>query len=267
MAIVPVSLSEFGQKRFKRYDKFTFAANDSIVPLAVREFPRAALEMPIAFVKAEEGFVPVAVQGLSPGKNLFVSIDGRWIGRYVPAAYRSYPFVLANSQNGEQVLCIEDNCGLLSDVEGEPFFDGDQPSKTVKDVLSFLNQVSISRQATQRICSVLQSHQLIKPWQITLNSESGSGEASPGRHLEGLFRIDEAALNQLDAPALHEVRQAGGLALVYCHLLSTQHLPMLGQLARAHHQVEQHAAIPKTETGEIDLTFLADDTTISFENL
>ena len=124
-----------------------------------------------------------------------------------------------------------------------------------------------SRLATQRICAVLQEHQLIQPWPIRLNQDSGSAGGSQGRNIEGLFRIDEAALNKLDAAALYAVQQAGGLPLIYCQLLSMQHLPSLGQLADAHHEAEQHAALPKTEAGEIDLTFLADDTTISFEDL
>ena len=267
MAIVPISLSEFGNKRFRRYDSYAFAAKDAIVPLAVRELPRAAMVMPIAFVRANEGFVPVAVQGLAPGTNLFVALDGRWIGRYVPAAYRGYPFLLANTPEGKQVLCFEDASGLLSDVEGEPFFDGDQPTKAVNDVLSFLNQVAASRQATQRICAILQAHELIQPWPIKLNREPQSGDEAEGRNIEGLFRIDESALNKLDASALHAVQQAGGLPMIYCQLLSMQHLSSLGQLATAHHEAEQHAALPKTEAGEIDLTFLADDTTISFEDL
>jgi hypothetical protein len=42
---------------------------------------------------------------------------------------------------------------------------------------------------------------------------------------------------------------------------------VLGELAKALADAEQQAALPKNEIGEIDLTFLADDTTISFENL
>lgn len=267
MSIVPISFSEFGQKRFRRYDSYAFAAQDAIVPLAVREMPRAAMVMPTAFVKADQGFVPVAVQGLAPGKNLFVAPDGRWVGRYVPAAYRGYPFVLANTQDGKQVLCFESTSGLLSDTEGEPFFDGEQPTKAVNDILNFLNQVAVSRQATQRICAVLEAHQLIQPWPIKLNQEPRAGDEPMGRNIEGLFRIDEAALNKLDAAALHAVQQGGGLPLIFCQLLSMQHLPSLGQLATAYYEAEQHAALPKTEAGEIDLSFLADDTTISFENL
>ena len=267
MAIVPISHSEFAQKRFKRHDSYAFAAKDAMVPLVVRELPRAAMMMPIGFAKLDETFVPVAVQGLRPGKNLFVAPNGRWVGRYLPAVYRSYPFVLANASDGKQVLCFDTESGLLSDSEGEPFFDGETPSKAVQDVLDFLNQVTSSRQLTQRMCGVLQAHQLIQPWPIQINQPPRSGEPPQGRHIDGLFRIDEVALNKLDATALHNIHQSGALPLVYCQLLSMRHLPAFGKLITAHHEVEQHLALPKTETGEIDLTFLADDTTISFEDL
>lgn len=265
MALTPISLSTHGPKRFKRYDSYAFAAKDAAAPLVVREAPRAAMNLPIGFLKVNEGFMPVAVQGLGAGKNLFVAPDGRWIGRYVPSIYRGYPFALANTEDGRQVLCFNDESGLLSEFEGEPFFDGEgKPTKAINDILNFLMQVAASRQATERICAVLAQHGLIQPWPIQLKQP---GEEGQGRSLEGLFRIDETAFNQLDAASLDAVRQAGALPLLFCQLLSMQHLPALGELAKAHQEVDQQAAIPKTEAGEIDLTFLADDTTISFENL
>jgi len=80
---------------------------------------------------------------------------------------------------------------------------------------------------------VLKQHQLIQPWSIELKQDTLGGQ-SKNRKIEGLFRIDELAFNKLDAQALYRVQQA---------------------------------ALPKTETGEIDMSFLADDTMISFESL
>jgi hypothetical protein len=59
--------------------------------------------------------VPVAVQGLAPGQNLFVAPDGRWLAAYTPAAYRGYPFQLAHAENGQQVLCFDEESGLITD--------------------------------------------------------------------------------------------------------------------------------------------------------
>lgn len=264
MPIVPISQSEFGNKRFKRYDSYAFAAKDALAPLVLKELVRATMVMPIGFAKVQEAFVPVAVLGLGNGKNLFVAPDGRWVGRYVPAAYRGYPYVLANGPDDKQILCFDDSSGLLSETEGEPFFGEDgKPTQAINDILNFLTQLAVNRQATQRVCALLQEHGLVVPWPIKLKGKEGE----PERNLEGLFRIDEAAFNRLDEKSLYALHQGGALPVIYCQLLSMQHLPVLGELAKALEAAEQQAALPKNEAGEIDLSFLADDTTISFENL
>ena len=264
MAITPISQSAFGSKRFKRYDSYAFAAKDAIAPLVLKELVRACMVMPIGFAKVQEAFVPVVVLGLGNEKNLFVAPDGRWVGRYVPAAYRGYPFVLANGPQDKQILCFDDSSGLLTDTEGEPFFNEDgKPTDGINDVLNFLTQLAVNRQATQRVCALLAEHNLIEPWPIKLKGE----EQAPERNLEGLFRVNEAAFNQLEEKPLHALHQGGALPVIYCQLLSMQHLPVLGELVKAREAAEQQAALPKNKAGEIDLSFLADDTTISFDNL
>jgi hypothetical protein len=264
MAITPISQSEFGNKRFKRYDSYAFAAGDALAPLVLKELVRAVMVMPVGFAKVQDGFVPVAVIGLGNGKNLFVAPDGRWVGRYVPAAYRGYPFVLANGPEEKQILCFDDASGLLSQSEGESFFEEDgKPTKAINDILSFLTQLAANRLATQRVCTLLQEHDLIEPWPIKLKGK----EDEPERALEGLFRVNEVAFNQLDDKQLYALHQGGALPVVYCQLLSMQHLPVLGELLKAREAAEQQSALPKNEMGELDLTFLADDSTISFSNL
>lgn len=264
MTITAISQSEFGHKRFKRYDSYAFAAKDALAPLVLKEIVRAVMVMPVGFAKVKDAFVPVAVLGLGDGMNLFVAPDGRWIGRYVPASYRSYPFVLANSTEDKQILCFDDASGLLSESEGEPFFAEDgKPTKGINDILNFLTQLSSNRLVTERVCALLQEHNLIEPWPIKLKGK----EDEPERDLEGLFRVNETAFNQLGEKPLHALLQGGALALIYCQLLSMQHLPVLGELLKAREAAEQQAALPKNEAGELDLTFLADDTTLSFSNL
>lgn len=263
MTILPLTLSQFSGKRFLRPSSYTFAAKDTIASLVAQEFPKAALSLPIGFVAAGEGFAPVAVLGLQPGQNLFVSLEGRWLGGYIPATYRGYPFLLADAEEGRQVLCINDAHGAISETEGEAFFGVDeQPTEAVKDILNFLNQVATNRLGTSKVMAVIQKHQLISPWPIKLQSATQQEQI-----VEGLYRIDEVALNSLPATALEEVRQSGGLPLIYCQLLSMQHLPMLGKLAQALHEAERVASMPKSNESDLDMSFLADDMTISFNNL
>jgi len=61
------------------------------------------------------------------------------------------------------------------------------------------------------------------------------------RRVHGLHSIAEAKLKALGAEALHRLHQAGALPLIYCQLLSMQHLPLLGKLAQAHAKAKAQA--------------------------
>jgi hypothetical protein len=242
--IIPITKSEFADKCWQRYSSYAFAVKDAIVPLVMQELPKAQLTMPIGFAIKDEQAFPVAVQSLQPGTNMFVGQDGRWLGRYVPAAYRGYPFVLADTREGKQVLCIDEDSGLISDAEGEQFFDADgEPGKALSDVLKFLQQVQRDRQRTLHICSVLQKHDLLQPWPIKVKVEEGTEE----KNVEGLYRVNEKALNQLEYKAYTEVSQAGALPLVYCQLLSMQHLQDLARLHAARQKQTVTSEVPDVD--------------------
>jgi hypothetical protein len=263
MAIHPITFQKFSNKRFIRIKSYDFASKEAIVALVAHELPKAALSMPIGFIEAGESFSPVAVLGLQPGKNLFVRLDGSWLGAYIPAAVRGFPFLLGNVEDGRQILCINDALGSVSETEGEAFFEVDQQlTQAVKDILNFLSHVALNHVVTEKMMVTLQKHQLIIPWEIKLHDSTKQIHA-----VQGLHRVDEKALNQLGPEALQVLQQVGALQLIYCQLLSMQHLHTLEKLGQAHQEAEQMAAVPKTEIDELDLTFRADDTTISFENL
>ena len=66
----------------------------------------------------------------------------------------------------------------------------------------------------------------------------------------------------MSADALKALQQAGALPMIYCQLLSMQHLPLLGQLAEAHRKAAQ--PLPTTPKGELDLSFLSTDGAFKF---
>jgi len=256
--IEALSGERHAHKFWQRYPSYDFARAEAVTSLVASELPKAIMSLPVAFLQQGDAYVPVAVLGLEPGKNLFVAQNGRWIGQYVPAALRGYPFVLL--RNGEQlVMCADEESGLIGD-EGLPLFDAEgKPAEAVQAVLDFLVQVEQSRVRTVAACAALARHGCIRPWTITHKFD-----AENERRIEGLFQIDEAALNALPDEAFLELRRAGALLIAYGQLLSMQHLPLLGQLADAH--AKAAAPLP-TQGKDIDLSFLSEGEMFKFDGM
>lgn len=259
-----ISKDAYGTKRWLRMTSYAFALKDAILPLSLAELPKAVMTLPIAFVAQNEGYIPVAVMSIQPNRNHYVTNDGRWLHGYIPASCRGYPFRFLNGPDGQQVLCIDQDSGLVTDgpEEGEAFFDeAGEPTQAIREILSFLHQSEQSMKATIVACNLFKKHNLIIPWPITINAESGE------KKIAGLFKIDEAALNQVSADVMVELRNAGGLLLAYCQLLSMQHFELLGQLASAHAKAEQDAALAASkmvQEGELNMDFLKKNESLSF---
>jgi len=258
-----VSRERHAMQRWQPSSGYRFAAQEAVVPLVAGELSKAMMSLPIAFIEQSGGYVPAAVLSLIPGKDLFVAESGSWAGDYIPSALRSFPFRLGNTSDGQQVLCIDEDSGLISDgPEGEPFFNEDgTPVQAILDIINFLNQVEQNHQHTVTACLVLHKYHLIRPWLINLKSDTGE------QAINGLFQIDEAALNQLSAEALLEVRNAGALPIAYAQLFSMQHLPLLGQMIEAHGVAVAQSLQQLATNDEGGLAFLKNSDTIGFVSL
>ena len=250
---VPVTKERHATKRWRRYRSYAFAAQQAGVPLVGAELGQAVRTFPVAFIKQAETFVLVAVLGLVQGRNLFVTPDGRWLGPYVPAALRVYPFALARTEQGKQVFCVDEASGLVIDgPDGEPFLDeaGNGPSEQVKQLLDFLLKVEQNRVGTATATAALQSAGLIQPWPIVLKTQKGEEK------VEGLFRVNEPALNALDDDAFLELRRKGAIPLAYAQIISMSNLGVLGRLSAAQAPAQPQAA-PQVQLGQdLDLSFL-----------
>lgn len=258
----PVTRESHGKKFWTPQSKFHFAAKEAVIPLTVDELPRAVLALPIGFIRDGENFVPCAVVGIKSGESLMVPPDGRWLGRYIPAILRVHPFAIAPVGTDREVLCVDEDSGLLSDgPDGERFFDDDgKLPKSIQDALTFLQNISANRKQTLRICALLKAHALIQPWTITIKAPEGE------HRVEGLFRIDEAALNALPGEAFLELRAGGALPVAYFQLLSMQLLPALGSIANEKAEAEARK-LPVNTAGELDLEFMNDGPLLDFSRL
>jgi hypothetical protein len=239
--LAAITPERHAKKVWKHVTDYAFAAEETVIPLVGAELSKVAPVMPTGFTKLDAGYQLVAITSLQPGKNLYVAPDGKWLGGYIPAALRGYPFKLAQQEGAEKVvLCINEGSGLVVEntEDGNPFFDDqDQPTQGIKDILNFLTQIKASRDVTEGAVNALADAGLIMPWKINLKQ----GEKVVP--VKGLFSIDEAALNKLDDEDFLTLRKAGGLAIAYAQLFSMNQLTVLERLGELQGQIlEQQTA-------------------------
>jgi hypothetical protein len=227
---VPLTRDRHGAKACDQTANYAFAADRTVVPLVAAEFLNAARTMPIALIEHAGDFVPVALMSLTRGKNSFVDPNGRWLGRYVPAAFRNYPFsLLRHEQTNEWVLCVDETSSAIVE-RGEnslPLFDDDgELSAAMKQMLGVLSAVEQNRGATAVAVAALKQAGVVRPWEVRRTI------AAEQRVLQGLYCVDQAALEALGDDGVLAIRSAGALTPAYTQMLSMGQLEVLDALAR-----------------------------------
>jgi hypothetical protein len=237
--IVAVGPERHASKSWRPLQNYTFAARHAMVPLVGLEAARAAVTVPLSFIEQSGRYSLVAVMSPIPGRNLFVGPAGQWLGSYMPAAMRGYPFSLAPVEGSDKkILCINEDSGWIVEGDTNPdatkFFEHDGvPSAALKAILDFLSQIEQSRTATDLAVATLAEAGVIQPWPLTVeqNKEKTS--------VTGFHRIDEAALNALDGETFLKLRKTSALVLAYAQLISMQTMGMFQQLQTIQQQLTQ----------------------------
>jgi hypothetical protein len=228
-----VSRERHAGKKWLRYTNLAFAAGEAIVPVVGAELARAVLAMPCAFVQQAGHYVLVAALSLGD-RNMFVGADGRWLGRYVPAVFRLYPFrVLPTAGTDAVALCVDEESEFVVDGSsaGEEFFDADgNPAAVLKPVFDAAMALERDRKSTDLAVAALVQAGVIRPWEIKIKTTEGE------RPIGGLHRVDESALRALPDETFINLRKTSALPIAYAQMLSMGQLNVLEHLARAHSQ-------------------------------
>lgn len=216
---VPVSREHHGLRRWRRYDNYAFAREIHIIDIALAETAKVASSMPIVFVGPPEAPEPRALMALEPGNNSFIGSDSQWNGAYVPASLRGHPFKFL-STGQELVLCIDE--ASTADESGEVFFDdAGTLSPAIHSVVSFLQQIEISRQAAKLAAAALARLGVIRPIPPV---------AVPGlapHHAAALFGVDAQAFSALSDHDFASLRATDAIQLAYHQMLSLEQWPAL----------------------------------------
>lgn len=254
---VAISRQRHQKAGWQKYTNFTYTAKDHIAPVVHQELHKLLAGKVLAFAPQKDSFILVTVQSLEAGSNWYVTPDGRWIGGYIPAIYRSHPFRLltADSSTPEnKLLCVDGDSGLWSEeckVDQLPVFEESGGlTEELTQLLDFVQKCEDSRALVQRSVDQLQKAGVIVPWNIQWQPSSDDKI----KKVEGLFRIDEVKLKALPAEELKALTESAALGVAYAQLFSMAHLQVLRMLGKAKREaVIQSGTQQETQAADVDL--------------
>ncbi len=237
---VPLSFERHGQMKLNDVKDYRAFRSRHLLPVVFQEFYGLATEFPLVFVRSsDEGeFVPVAMMGLSKGRNLYCQTE-HWEPAFVPTGFTVGPLAVARLNNGkeEAIITVDESSALISDSKGEAMFTAhgkrtDFLQKRIEHVLTVTRQTLQAR----AVCQFLAEQRLFKARAFKLQYAPNS----PRYEVEGVYIIDEEKLESLADESYLVLRQRGLIPLIYAHLTSLQ---QLGRLTRLQAEADQEAAL------------------------
>jgi hypothetical protein len=219
-AIEPLNVTQHGKMKVRTILSMPQVGRTHAIPVTIDEFTLVQRHYPIVFSVGETS-VPLALMGLNEGVNVFLDPDGRPLENniYIPAYVRRYPFLLARLRpdSDELSLCFDPGADAIGDFEeGEPLFDGENPSEATKAILQFCEQFEAAGLRTTAFMEELTKSDLLMDGEVAIQPE---GAQQPFVY-RGFRMVDEEKLRNLRGDELRKMNQNGLLPLIYAHLFS-----------------------------------------------
>ena len=218
--LVPLNSNEHANFKSRQIDNATFMQGQHAIPLTVEEFVSASRYYPIIF-SAGDNPVPLALMGMNEGINVFMDDQGKFNNPvYLPAYIRRYPFMLARLRpdSDELSLCFDPTSEALGEFkkEGDPLFDGTEPTQMTKDILKICEDFEQAGARTQAFVEELKKAELLMEGEVAIQQE---GSENPFVY-RGFQMVNEEKLRDLRGDELRKMSQSGMLPLIYAHLFS-----------------------------------------------
>jgi hypothetical protein len=227
--MIPLDSAKHKKLRINVDRNYSHVSHQNMTPVLASEFLAASTNFPIVFVKQQETgkFKSVGLLGLDTGENL-VFTDNKVRSNYIPVNVRRYPFAAGASaaDESEMVLCIDENSTLLNEEEGVEIFDENgKPSESTQKITSLLTDILAKDAATDIFIAFLVENDLLQPAEVKLNLGKEGG-----KKLNGLYKVDEEALNELSDDEVLTLYKRKYFAAIYAHLASLSQFERLLQL-------------------------------------
>ena len=246
--VVPLSFAQHRDSCVEIKGNYSFSGKVNSVPLMAIEFPQAAADYAIVFTGTKESIMPAVILGLRGNENLYISNDGTWDAKYIPAFVRRYPFVFSTSPDPQRfTLCVDEEfSGFNREGRGQRLFGDDgKPSPYVDNILKFLQEYQAQFRRTQSFCKKVEELDVLEPMQAQVELTSGERYS-----LGGFMAVNRAKLKAVSGEKLAELAKTDELELIYLHLQSMRNFtPLRERLTRSGRERETGAA-PGRQDGE-----------------
>lgn len=191
-----------------------------MVPVMPGEFLKLAIDYPIVLTKnAETGqFVCVALFGFAEGENLYWQGD-RWDSLYTPLNIARQPFFVGTSDDGQPLVCIDQDSPCVQG-DGERLFDDEgAPTAYLQKMQGILAQLLDGEKQGTEFVRQLQQQELLTPMRLEVTFADDSTQ-----RIEGLYTVDEEKLQALSGEPLQQLHASGNLARIHTMLTSLGHI-------------------------------------------
>lgn len=238
---VPLQNDKHGKLKVVESGDYRRYKANHLTPIVIQDFFTLAVEFPLVFVKINnsEDFIPVAMMGLQQGHNLYCQTE-QWQAPVIPVAFGNAPFAIArvDETSDQLIVLVDEESPLLSETTGEPLFDENgKRSAYFEARIESLVKVAEQTRNTQEFCKRLTERNLLTTQQVQLQHRPDARRYN----IDGIYTVDETALNELSDEGYLELRKMGLLPVIYAHLASLQQLRRLSELQFVADKAEQAA--------------------------
>ncbi len=221
--IVPINLDTMGTDAIQANSWINMAETVQKIPVHLSEFKHVCRFMPIVFSPVGKP-IPIAITGLTPGKNPFI-INGQWKrNTYIPAAIRQYPFLLAQTDEDNKRVVYVDQSMLNKEHENRLFRDDGTKTPFFENAIEQCTVYDQHVHKTHSVIDVIDEIGLFTETQMDIETPDGTHKRT------GSFKVIDvkkyAALSDEQILLLH---QSQALWAIHAHIISMDNLPSIAQ--------------------------------------
>ena len=234
MIITPLSKENHKNWSYVGLNNYIHTQKDAIAPILIAEINKVVNTNPIVFIRDGDKLGLYSLQSLFPEQNHMIDNHGKWISNYIPARYRSLPFVLAknsktNNDDNEKLLCFVDNLKCVSkkfETKSTKIFNkSGELSDEMKQVFDFLQSIEQNELLTQKALDVINNTDILEDWPVSVKFADGE------KKMNGLLRVNIDKLRNLPLDNIQSLTSTGGIDICFANYFSQNNTELLKNFA------------------------------------